>query len=639
LHLYLKNNQTYLSTNHELAVSLTDDLSIAADYSATSECILPEFIDANTTLHKSCSPYVLAGNSSIAQNVTLTIEPGIEIYMSERSNVFIHGNIQAIGTEDEPIVFKINPKYENASWGALNFEFASDTTHFKHVVIQDASIGPVPVRVGAISSYFATLSLDHLTIANNYGNPISARYSDVRLTNSYIQSNTVSDLINIKYGKAFIDNCEFHGNAENDADGIDYDGIENGIIKNSKIFNVLGFNSDAIDVGEETINLLIDSVIIYNAFDKGISVGQNSSVIVRNSTIVNCNMGLGIKDSSFVMVDHCIFFSNAYHVNCYEKNPGKAGGNAIVQNSVLSNSSEATYTIDDQSTINIHHSLSDNDLLPSNNFNLLENPWFVDPLHHDFSFLASSPCIGNGTLGTDLGSNNEPINQLPNIVICSIFINSENESIPEFIGLLNPTAQTMDLSGYVINRGVQAIIPQGVLLAPGDTFYVTSNDKSSAWYNKSLVTQWTEGKLSNEGESIQLVNRYGLVVDHVSYLHDGKWPNEAFTNGKILMLSNPTLDNHFPENWWSGEVNLVLGEPEKEMSDEVVIYPNPTSGWVTILALDSLGTAEIFSPTGRKLAVVKLNISGTTPLNLSQFLEPVLFVKIDNVVRKIVVLP
>ena len=152
------------------------------------------------------------------------------------------------------------------------------------------------IQPAAISAYFADLVLDHIDLKDVNHNPIAARYSDVILTNSSLHSKVTGDLINVKYGNATIENCEFRGNDREDTDAIDYDDVENGIIRNCKIYNFFGLNNDAIDIGEEAKNILIDSLLVYNVTDKGVSVGQKSTAKIQNCTFVNCNIGVALKD-------------------------------------------------------------------------------------------------------------------------------------------------------------------------------------------------------------------------------------------------------------------------------------------------------------------------------------------------------
>ncbi|HRZ97404.1 MAG TPA: CotH kinase family protein [Paludibacter sp.] len=627
----------YISTSKNYPLNMTDDLSLIAVYEQTSACVVPEVIAENTTLYKSCSPYLVGNDVTINKNVTLTIEPGVEIWMSPENNFFINGNINANGSENERVTFKINPQYSGLGWGALNFWNSTASSNLNFVTVADATRGPIPQRVGAISAFHANLNLDHLRIDNTKQNAISGRYSDISLKNSFISTTYSSDLLNIKYGKAHIANCTFIGNPSYDSDGIDYDGIENGIISNTKIYNILGDNGDAIDIGEESKQVKIDSVIIFNAFDKGISIGQRSSVVLTNSLLVNCNIGVAVKDSSSVSIDQSTFYGNGSAISCYEKNPGRAGGNASVNKSILSNAYSATYESDNQSKIKISNSLSDNNKLPDNESNILNNPLFSNPHLLDFSLSTGSPAIlnQNGNF-IKLGSPFSQIEMTADVMICRIFINPNNSVRPEYLALVNPTLQTLDISDYKIDEGIECNIPQGTILYPGDTIFITAD--AMGWDPKQKVIQWISGKLSNEGESIRVLNRYGIVVDFVNYSPDNGWPAEAFNSDSYMTLTSTNVDNHFPQNWKAMPVTTQLWNPNENEKLALYISPNPAS--VKILVKGNFETSTIvklYSTAGQLMKQTTAESSGSAYFNVSDLDAGIYLVKIGTQTAKVLI--
>ena len=117
--------------------------------------------------------------------------------------------------------------------------------------------------------------------------------------------------------------------------------------------------------------MLIEGNQIYYNSDKGISVGQGSTVISRNNLIVGCPLGIGVKDQgSIITVDQNTFVDCGIGVSVYEKNFGAGGSEAVITNSIFSNSSVAPVDWDSYSTVSISYSLSDTDGLPGAN-NLL----------------------------------------------------------------------------------------------------------------------------------------------------------------------------------------------------------------------------------------------------------------------------
>ena len=340
----IKNNGELFSTNQTLNFTHNGEENFTAVFESDGSCIVPDEITAETILNKSCSPYRVPNNVTITKTGKLIIEPGVELWLSDDVSVLVNGSVSANGTVSEPVVFRSNPDSKNQKWGILNFVNA-DTSYLKNVVIENASKGYHPQReIAAVSVFNSVLKIDGAVIENVHENPIVARYSDVSLKNSHLHSEITGDLINVKYGKAFIDSCEFVGNDMPDTDAVDYDDVENGVLQNSLIRDFHGFNSDAIDIGEKAKNISIQNMVVYNITDKGVSVGQQSSVNISNSIFVNCNLGAGLKDSSFVTIDHCTYYGNGTSVAAFEKNAGDAGGNGIITNSILSNTYDASFS-------------------------------------------------------------------------------------------------------------------------------------------------------------------------------------------------------------------------------------------------------------------------------------------------------
>ena len=635
----LLGGSDYLTTNTILPFNLSDDRMLQAVFEPVTDCVIPPVIAGNTILQKDCSPYTINSDVTIESGATLTIESGVEIYLSPGNNIFIHGNIEANGTETEPVIFRINPQYKGKGWGSLNFWSTSDTSKLVNVVIEDATIGPVPSRVGAINGYYTNLILDRLTIENTLQNPISARYSDVSLTNSYIHSNFTGDLINIKYGKAKIENCTFVGNAEFDSDGIDYDGIEGGIIRNTRLLNIVGNNADAIDIGEEALNIIIDSVQVYNVFDKGVSVGQQSSVVVTNSEFINCNAGFGIKDSSRAFIDHCIFYGNGIPIHCYEKNPGRAGGNAVVKNSILSNSVEASFDFDTQSTLKISNSISDNTQLPEGFSNKFGNPLFTDPVQFDFSLQQGSSAILAGSDNgkpVDLGVKLPRVLLEPDVMFSQVYIDPLNNSSPEFVALYNPSAITIDLSGYSFTSGISDTIPAGTMLEPGDTLYVASDMLN--WERKVKQVIWEDGKLSNEGEDVELRNSFGMVADFIKYSPETGWPAQAFNADVVMNLKSSELDNHFGENWEAFSLWQITSVKQETKAD-IVVYPNPATDKLTVLFNGQANIEiQLFSGLGRLLKEEKTNEAGEAIFDVSTLNEGIYLVRSGSKTAKVMII-
>ncbi len=629
------NQNSYYSTNPEISFTHTSDEEWTAVYESDGSCILPEEISDIMILNKDCSPYKVPDNVTVTPTGKLVIEPGVELWMSNGVSIEVNGALDAKGTFTEPVIFKAAPG-EN-KWGILNFVNAN-TSYLTNVIIEDASKGYHPLReIAAVSAFHSTIVIDGAVIENVFENPIVGRYSDITLKNSRLHSEITGDLINVKYGKGYVDSCTFIGNDMPDTDAVDYDDVTDGVIKNSLIRDFHGFNSDAIDIGEQAKNINIENMVVYNITDKGVSVGQQSSVNISNSVFVNCNLGAGLKDSSDVTIDHCTYYGNGTSIACYEKNEGDAGGNAIVTNSILSNTYDASYSSDSKSTIKISYSASDNETLPTGNHNIFTEPKFVNPNLFDFSLNPGSACIAAGTDG-NIGANIENLPTVNLLFISGIAYKSDLISdVNEFVELTNAGTSSVDISGYSYTKGITFTFPEGTAINGGEKIYVVYDSSLDYWQNTGKkVFQWESGRLADEGESIQLETPQGIVVDKVKFLDTTPWPEIA--NGEAITLKSADLDNHFAANWKSVNLDVMVFVDQTTVSNNINVYPNPTTGNLTISGLnDKEMMLNVYDLTG---GLVKSQIvnSKHSRINIQDLQQGIYLFKCGNYSSRVILM-
>jgi len=295
-------------------------------------------------------------------------------------------------------------------------------------------------------------------------------------------------------------------------------------------------------------------------------------------------LGAGLKDSSRVSINHCTFYGNYIPVAVYEKNPGDAGGNVRVSNSILSNSYGSTVLCDEYSSLEVEYSLSDNDSLPQAGNNIFGNPYFDNPTYYRFGLVGTSQAIAAATNGGNLGVELPPVNAQPNLVIDRIFYSSGSwTDYPEFFSIYNPSNSRVDLAGMKITRGITFEFPEGSTIEAGESVYLTSNKLHAFWENRvKKLYQWQSGKLADEGETLQLETANGLLIDGVKYGFKSPWPQLANSpNGIVLNSFN--VDNHFGNNWYSKSVDALVSLKEFNAKQLFLkAYPNPASETITI---------------------------------------------------------
>jgi hypothetical protein len=583
-----------ISTDSILTVTLNDAANYAARYIPTGACILTQEIAQNTTLTIDCSPYIASGDTYVNSDVTLSIDPGVQVWFPQHARLIVNGDLQAIGTENNPILFKANQAYGADSWGNISFQNSTALNRLHFTELRDATSGEHPIHNrAAISCWFSEVELDHVTLTENFDNPIFGEYSAITLTNSIIHSPVTGDLINVKYGEGYISDCVFIGNNQPDTDAIDYDRVVDGVIRNSVVRNLHGSNSDGFDIGEESENVLIENCLIHDCTDKGISVGQSSTVNVLNSTIVNCNLGFGIKDLGEVALDHVTLYSNVFGVSCFEKNPGFGGGFASINNTILSNCSTSPISTDDYSIIESVNCFYDTDTMPGES-SFWMNPLFINPTAFNFQLQLASPAINAASDGLDLGTLDHSFVTEPRIMISNIqYANSINPD-HEFIAILNSTEDEVDLSNYTISEAIDFTFPQGTVISPGEKIMIAKEALLMSDWQGQLF-QWSNGQLNNNGEMILIRDQFGIVIDHVLYDDLAPWPivNEALEH---IQLISSSLDNHFALSWTNVLTNDVA---ESAIPSMIQAFPNPANDKISFYANQAIKSLELFNSSGQ----------------------------------------
>lgn len=478
-------------TNATITRVLTADETLTAIFQPGAETVLPATLTANTTLTAAQSPVTVTNDLIIPENVTLTIGPGVKFLLPAGRHIEVHGTLMINGTSNAPVQLLARTAQP---WGNLSFVNATGNSVLTHLIVRDATASrhdPVNLKA-AISGYNSSLTLDHVDIDANF--PVFTRFGSTTLQHSRIHIRFTGDGINIKSGAGLVDNCTFTGAATPDTDAIDFDNVANGLIRGNRIYAFRGSNSDAIDVGEGCQNLLVVSNRIFNMFDKGVSVGQASTAQIARNLIVNCDIGVGVKDTgSTGVINQNTFARNNVDVAAYEKNLGNGGGLAFITNSIFYRTKTAPVTVDAFSTLSVHYSLSDT-LSLTGLGNQLADPLFTDAGIYDFSLAANSPARNSGDpthpldldgSRADLGAyytynTNDYPYLVPNLVVINEVMSHSHNAAPDWIELFNNSGQDLDLSGWYLsdnaNTPLKYRIADGTIL-PGHGYLVFYEDQ------------------------------------------------------------------------------------------------------------------------------------------------------------------
>ena len=251
-----------------------------------------------------------------------------------------------------------------------------------------------------------------------------------------------------------------------------------------------------------------------------------------------------------------------------------------------------------------------------------------------------------GTINTPVrgaSSNDQSVRVILNEIMYHQYSqgNQAEDITAEYIELFNQGAQSLSLAGWQLTNGVNFIFPD-VTLDAGEYLVIAADlDTFASEYPgvSNVVGGW-DGKLSNSGEMIELVDSTGEIINSVHYADQGDWGvrelgprdrghrgwdwvSEHDGGGKSLELINPMLPNEYGQNWTAsnstdgtpGMINSVFTTnvaPTCKDGERSIALPGSSDAvTVTVIAFDleGLDRVELFVDTGNGFAI-------GTPLNV-----------------------
>jgi hypothetical protein len=242
---------------------------------------------------------ILSGNIEVKEDLIfdehsqVNILAGTTFVIYPDKSIFIYGNLNAIGTKENPIKFISKDKQK--PWGTF--------------VLQGEK---------ADGSKMDFVEFDGGSVANRNLIYYSGQFNihdvdDFEVFNCKVSKNTVGDdNMHIAYGKGVIDGCIFY-NSNSDALDID---IADVTVKNSIFINS---GNDLLDL--MTSEAHVQNNIFINGGDKCVSTGEATNGGYFGNIFYSCNIGIQIKEDSRVNFgDNLIMNSKKVAIDLYRKN-------------------------------------------------------------------------------------------------------------------------------------------------------------------------------------------------------------------------------------------------------------------------------------------------------------------------------
>ncbi len=121
----------------------------------------------------------------------------------------------------------------------------------------------------------------------------------------------------------------------------------------------------------------------------------------------------------------------------------------------------------------------------------------------------------------------------------------------EFIELVNTSGAALDVGGWRFSNGIRYEFPAGTII-PADGVVVLARDATAAsveLVDPGVFLDQYEGRLSNRGERVTLLDAAETVVDSVKYLDHGKWAYGPDGFGRSLVRMSVDRPTDDPANW------------------------------------------------------------------------------------------
>ena len=224
----------------------------------------------------------------------LRLAPGTELRMGPGATLVVRGKLTALGTEEQPILV-LPAQEEQAPWGALVLRSqGASGSQLEHVHMRGGS-GYRDV----MQEYSGMLSLHDVD---------RVRFGHCRFEDSQV----VDDMVHAVYAREleFVD-CLFQNSK---LDALDLDGCE-------AVLSRCEFRSS----GNDAVDLMMSRAVIQDCLlmhsgDKGVSVGEDSVLLLLDSRLLGNSHGVQSKDSSVVWARRCEFESKGPDVAAFTKN-------------------------------------------------------------------------------------------------------------------------------------------------------------------------------------------------------------------------------------------------------------------------------------------------------------------------------
>lgn len=266
--------------------------------------------------YEAINDLIINQDTIINANEKFTVGKNVSINIFNNSTLYIEGEIYFVN--DEKNLSKI---FSEDGTGSLIF--VNNNFNLKNII-------------------FNNLSKPNLSSHILYGG-VNFINSNINLDNIILKNSKNEDGINIIDSKTYIKDIYFE-DIQADAFDIDF-----GELKFTNL-NCLNVKNDCLDISGAKVEG--ETLTTKNVFDKGISVGEKSTVKIKKIKIIDSYVALAVKDGSDAYFDNVYLEKNNFDIILFNKKQEFSKPKLSVKNINILNENKILQSIDTQLLIN-----------------------------------------------------------------------------------------------------------------------------------------------------------------------------------------------------------------------------------------------------------------------------------------------
>lgn len=531
-------------------------------------------LEEDTTLTADLSPWEITGDVEVPDGITLTIEPGCTLYFHESVGLIVRagGKLIAIGDADNRILMTRRPDTEDR-WNGIELDHTLEDN-----VIAYADILHGDRQSQIIDVHRAKVVLDHLTWDTQNRIVVEVYHPRAIIQNCTFPS---VDEVEVVHGQ-YLEDDEYliligntFGRPKGYNDVIDFTDCKlPGPILEVYNNTFLGGGDDGLDLdgtdayveGNIFMNFHKDHTgsSTSNAIATGLRNGKTSDIVVVRNLFYDNDHAVLLKEDCFMHAENNTFVKSDSGVINFSEwpdrtvDPGKGAdlvGNIFWDYKQLFENQFSQPGKTDP-VISVNQCLVDSSAFSLGDNNIAGDPMFVD-LGNDFHLLPSSPAIGAGPNGLDMGA-----------------------YVPSGASISGEPADTTSDKTALLTVGGPGVV----------SYQYVVNDPNGEWSDEMLLAD----QPSIELQDLQAGESYTVYVKGKNLV--GDWQADpAYATSKTWTIYDPassvlTESAMIPEQHYLGEA-----------------YPNPFNGTTRVrfsLASQEQVKLEIYDAIGRHVQTI-----------------------------------